>query len=518
MSYQSDQNDRQSYLIDTNILIDLEDHHVIKEAYANFSKLAVSHKISVFVHEVAKDDIARDKNVQRREISFSKISKYQIIHKCRDLQNSELEADFGPFKNDNDVIDATLLHVLKRNVVDFLVTQDKGLHDRAQRYSSELGRRVLFMADATELLKQTYEPQSIPIRDVEEIKAYEIDYRQSFFNSLRDSYPDFDQWWENKCVKQHRSCWVVYDNNELAGLVVWKDETGNNTDAVTKAEHIFKICTFKVSEVKRGMKLGELLLKQVLWYVQKNRYNLAYLTTYPGQDSLRSLLEFYGFYHAGENQQGEFVYERGFASGRLSKKLGEGSFEIDRKNYPRFIVMKETCSFIVPIQEKYHDILYPDLCQHEFSQLDFFQSKASQSKKPGNTIRKVYLCRAPSNLGDPGSILFFYKSRSESSPSQAITTLGILENMTCATSPRELMQFTGGRSVYSEMELMNWKARPDNPVKVINYLLVSYIEKPIKLSKLLDMNIVKSSPQSICKISSNSLRKILDHVNLDFEI
>ncbi|MXW41268.1 MAG: GNAT family N-acetyltransferase, partial [Synechococcus sp. SB0668_bin_15] len=295
MSYTPNQNNRQSYLIDTNILIDLEDHQVIEEAYASFARLAASYNISVFVHEVAKDDIARDNDTQRRKISLSKIDKYQILDKYRDLQRSELEADFGSLKKDNDVIDATLLHALKRNVVDFLVTEDKGLHDRAQKSSLELGRRVLFIADATELLRQTYEPQSVPIRDIEEVKAHTIDHKQSFFNSLRDNYPDFDEWWENKCVRRHRPCWAVYDNNELAGLVVWKEEAGNDTDAVTKVERILKICTFKVSEGKRGMKLGELLLKQVFWYVQKNKYNLAYLTTYPHQGSLRNLLEFYGF-------------------------------------------------------------------------------------------------------------------------------------------------------------------------------------------------------------------------------
>jgi len=520
MNYSPNQNNRQSYLIDTNILIDLEDHQVIEEAYASFARLAASYNINVFVHEVAKDDIARDNDTQRRKISLSKIHKYQILDKYRDLQCSELEADFGPLKKDNDVIDATLLHALKRNVVDFLVTEDKGLHDRAQKSSLELGRRVLFIADATELLRQTYEPQSVPIRDVEEVKAHTIDHKQSFFNSLRDNYPSFDEWWNQKCVKQHRSCWVVYDNNELAGLVVWKEETGNDTDAVTKVKHILKICTFKISEDKRGMKLGELLLKQVLWYTQKNRYDLAYLTTYPGQGSLRSLIEFYGFRNVGENQQEELIYERNFASEKLLKKSEEDCFEIDRKNYPRFIVTKETRGFIIPIKEKYHDILYPDLYQpfqfnRQFSQLELFPSQASQAQKPGNTIRKVYLCRAPSNLSDPGSLLFFYKSKSKNPPSQAITVIGILESMTCATSVKELMQFTGGRSVYSKTELINWKASLDKPVKVINYLLVWYIESPINFQELHQMNIIREhAPQSIWKISSDALSKILDRADL----
>ena len=52
----------QSYLIDTNVLIGLEDNHIVQPALAEFSKLAAKHKVNVFVHEAARDDIRRDKD------------------------------------------------------------------------------------------------------------------------------------------------------------------------------------------------------------------------------------------------------------------------------------------------------------------------------------------------------------------------------------------------------------------------------------------------------------------------
>ena len=67
----------QSYLIDTNVVIDLEGNHTVKPVFANFQKLASKHKVDVFVHEAAKDDIARDKDASRRAISLSKIEKFQ---------------------------------------------------------------------------------------------------------------------------------------------------------------------------------------------------------------------------------------------------------------------------------------------------------------------------------------------------------------------------------------------------------------------------------------------------------
>ncbi|CAN0565661.1 unnamed protein product, partial [Laminaria digitata] len=278
------------------------------------------------------------------------------------------------------------------------------------------------------------------------VEAHEINHRDLFFDSLRDGYPEFDDWWRAKCVKQHRSCWVVYDDGYLAGLIVRKDEAANDTDAITPAAKILKICTFKVAPESRGVKLGELLLKQVLWYAQTNGYDLTYLTTYEDQVSLMDLLEYYGFKNTDENAKGEYIYERGFSSAALVPTESKSPFDLARENYPRFLVDEETRGFGIPIKEGYHDTLFPDLWQPRQPDLFSGASRAETITRPGNTIRKVYLCRAQSKLGPPGSILFFYKGVSKDPPSQAITALGILESMTLARSTKELMQMTGGRS------------------------------------------------------------------------
>lgn len=271
---------QQSYLIDTNILIGLEDNRSVDPTYAEFSKLAAIHKVDVLVHEAACDDIARDKDALRRKISLSKIEKFQLLAKVKGLTQAELESQFGSIRKPNDLVDATILHALKIDTCDFLVTEDKGLHTRAQKHSNDLGRRVLFVADALQLLVQTYEPKQVPIRNVAEVVAHTIDTHDDFFNSLRDGYPGFNDWWQKKCISGKRPCWVVYNNEQLAGLIVRKDEEASDTDAITKSDKILKICTFKVRPEQRGVKLGELLLKQVFWYAQSNKYDLVYLTAY----------------------------------------------------------------------------------------------------------------------------------------------------------------------------------------------------------------------------------------------
>ena len=195
------------------------------------------------------------------------------------------------------------------------------------------------------------------------------------------------------------------------------------------------------------MKLGELLLKQVLWYAQTNKYDLAYLTTYEEQVALMQLLEYYGFRNAGQNANGEYIYERDFSSAALVPQDGKSDFELAREHYPRFVLGDNTPGFGIPIQEEYHDTLYPDLYRPVQPDLFGGAFRAEMITRPGNTIRKVYLCRAKSRLGPAGSLLFFYKSTSKNPPSQAITSLGVLESVTLARSTKDLMQLTGGRSV-----------------------------------------------------------------------
>lgn len=509
----------QAYLIDTNILIGLEDNHTVEAAYSRFLALAAVHNVAVYVHEAAKDDLARDTDAKRREISLSKIAKYRLLKKQRGLKQPNLETTFGPLKKPNDVVDATLLHTLEQGAVDFLVTQDKGLHQRAQQRSPDLARRVLFVSDATELLVQTYEPKQVPIRHVGEAEAHEIDSKDTFFDSLREGYPEFDDWWREKCVKQHRSCWVVYDNDQLAGLIVRKDEDALDTDAITKAAKILKICTFKVAPESRGVKLGELLLKQVLWYAQTNQYDLAYLTTFEEHVALMQLLEYYGFRNAGQNADGEYIYERDFSAAALTPQDDKSDFDLAREHYPRFVLGDDTQGFGIPIQEAYHDTLYPDLYRPVQSDLFGGASRAESITRPGNTIRKVYLCRAQSILGPAGSLLFFYKSTSQNPPSQAITALGVLESVTLARSTKDLMQLTGGRSVYSGEQLEKWKATPERPVKVINYLLISYIEPAVSLEELRAMGVIKGHPQqSIYRLSPALTANLVGRANLEFEV
>ena len=510
---------RLSFLIDTNIIIALEDNQEVEEVYADFYRRAKSHA-KIFVHEASKADFLRDKDTVRGKISKSKLEKYPILSAMQGLEKETLLTMFGTLNRTNDEVDCKLLHTLHHGAVDFLVTNDSGINKRAGKHSSALGKRVLFIWDAVQFLTKTYQLKDVLIDRVEEVKANEIDIKAPIFNSLRDGYKMFDNWWHNKCVKQHRDCWVIYVNNDIAGLVVRKDESNHETDATKSAKKIMKICTFKVAEEYRGANLGELLLKKVMWFAQLNQYDLAYLTTFPNQFDLIYLLECYGFNKSDQKKNNELIFEKSFAQSKLELDPEIPHFELTRINYPRFVVDRNKRSFIIPIKEEYHNILFPDVqAPREPDMFDEHYGNPTVPASPGNAIHKVYLCRANVNLDDSGCILLFYKSKSKKMPSQSLTAVGIFESVDMAESLQDLIRLTGRRSVYSKEKLEQWKATEKNPVRVINFLLITYIEPVISLDKIKEIGIFESHPpQSIQTVSHDSILKLMNEINLGFKV
>ena len=93
-----------------------------------------------------------------------------------------------------------------------------------------------------------------------------------------------------------------------------------------------------------------------------------------------------------------------------------------------------------------------------------------------------------------------------------------METLNFAYSTKDLMRLTGGRSVYSKKALQCYEATTDNPVKVINYLLVGYVNPPTSLNELLNKKILEAHPQSIVELKGTRVRDALAQVNFGFTI
>ena len=188
----------------------------------------------------------------------------------------------------NDEVDVALLHALDINAVDFLVTQDQGIHRVPGEHHRPLEIEILTVSDAVVWLRAAFKSLQVRLPLVEELPSHAVPLSDEIFDSLREGYLGFDQWWRTKCVAEHRPCWVVSIGGEIAGLVVRKEET--HAQAGTRhpgAQDTQGVHLQGETEI-RG--LGELLLKQILWFAPRNAFDLVYLTTF---DSQAVLMEVY---------------------------------------------------------------------------------------------------------------------------------------------------------------------------------------------------------------------------------
>ena len=472
---------RTSFCADTNIVIGLEDDKPVAEAFARFSERCSAHGVRIFVHEASLRDVARDKDLGRRKVTESKIEKFEVLRDVPTPDAAELAKRFGRIAKHNDLIDCTLLHALAEKIVDFLVTQDEDLQKRAT--ASGLGGRVFTVEEAVEWLRQTYEPKNVVLPDVVEKFCYQIPKSDPIFETLRADYGEFDEWFQKKCVEPHRKCWLLTAGSDTAGIVIWKDEVPSDTTATLPGDKIFKICTFKVSERYLGEKNGELLLKQALWFAQRNRYAVAYLTVFPHHVTLVALFERYGFRktRSFERQSGkEIQYEKALGAGPIAEP-GD-PFALDREHYPRFVDDDRVRILCVPIRPDYHRQLFPE--KYEPLQPRLFGLRGDV-RKPGNTIGKVYLCRSTIKKVSPGDVLLFYMSKGdEYLYSRCLTTVGVATSIVATRDANELSLLTAKRSIFPDDTLVAMLEAKASPLKVIDFLLIGHFDDPVSWADL----------------------------------
>lgn len=190
---------------------------------AEFARMCQQFGVTLIVAGPNYQDIARDRDTNRRQVFQSKLDKYPKLETVHLPEQGTLEDRFGTASGPNDLRDIELLAITERGAASFLITEDAKLRHRATR--ADVGDLVLDVRGALALLDQLFVPRRPELPDVESVPAYSLNISDPFFDSLRDDYPAFDQWFRDKCVRNSRECWVVNVDQQLAGIIVRKDET-----------------------------------------------------------------------------------------------------------------------------------------------------------------------------------------------------------------------------------------------------------------------------------------------------
>jgi hypothetical protein len=484
-------------LIDTNIFIYREDDRVVSQNVGDLFGLLQKIPVEVFIHPASLADIQRDIDERRRNVMLSKIGIYRQLPSPPSAAG---DADFirtvGSSHSPQDCVDNEILYSVFRGAIDFLLTEDVGIHRKA--FAAGIDDRVLHIDDAIHFFRQ-FIPKKERISSPPGLKEdfmYSLKLNDPIFDSLKCDYPEFIEWFRKKSL-EHRKCYVSYRaDGSIGALLIYKfeDDVIDVSPPLSQKKRM-KIATLKVTHV--GNKIGELLLKISIDLTIQNDCDEIFLTHFTeANDRLVELISEYGFVKAGVNSRGEDIYLKKLVP-ESQDIIGLPPAEIFKKYYPSFYDGVAVKKWIVPIYPEFHTRLFTDYRHRQTMLLEH----ANEFIVEGNAIKKAYLSHSRIRQLKPGDILLFYRSKDD----QSITSLGVIEEVKVGMKEiDEIIRFVGKRTVYTRDEI---ETTP-KPLTVILFRHHFHLKNPLKLTTLLASGIFNGPPQSIMQISDEKYNVI----------
>lgn len=495
-------------LLDTNIFIYRENDHIISYDLQQLLSVLNKLKTELLIHPLSLEEIRGDQDTRRQAVMLSKIGAYPLLE-MPPVPEKDLEFFNIIEQKDeaHDLIDNHILYTVYKDAVDFLVTEDRDIHKKAIKLG--IDNRVLLIAEALTVFRGHLQKDSIIIPPALERKPiHNLNLSDPFFDSLKEEYPEFDDWFK-KSKREGRNCLVNYkDDGSIGALLVYKFED-EPIDAIPKIprKKRIKLSTFKVAQF--GYKIGELFIKLSIDIAIKNGFSEVYLTHFiQPDDRLVELITEYGFHHVGTNSRGEAIYMKQLFPEPTEAK-GLSPFDITKLYYPSYYDGADVKKFIVPILPQYHSRLFTN---YKDRQIELAES-AGYFIVEGNTIRKAYICNSRIKRIAQGDLILFYVSER-----RQLISVGIVEAVFGGLQDyRDIIKLVGKRTVYSVKEIQSIAKKPS---LVILFWQYWHLQQPLSYLRLKGMGILKGPPRSIMQISEEeySLIKEAGEINERFTI
>lgn len=477
-------------LLDTNILIDREDHRVLPEQLRRLLRELHRTNAQVLVHPLSYEDLSRDCDNARRRVALSKLDSYRRLEAPPDPERDlPFLSAVGPQGTRNDQIDVALLYAVKRDAVDLLITEDTRLLRKSSRVG--LKERTLSVEDAISVLVNRFpDGRIVHPPALREDFVYNLDLSDSFFDSLKEDYgPDAFGTWFRKISREGRKCWVFRRaSGTIGALLIYKVES-EAVDSVPSlpAKRRFKIATMKVAQY--GQKIGELLIKLSVRYCLKNSLEELYLTHHTKPpDRLVDLIQQFGFEKVAMKSAEDVFLKTLTPDRELLSRMNP--VHVSTKYWPCFRDSRAVTKLIIPIQPEYHDRLFTDF---EGRQTKLYEH-TGEFIIEGNTIKKAYLTHSRTRKVSAGDVVLFYRSHDV----RGLTSLGVVESVNHGlTDVEDISKLIQKRTVYSAAEL---KLMAKKPTTVILFNWHLHFDRAIGLAELIRNGVLSGSPQSIVAI------------------
>ena len=482
------------FLIDTNIVIPLEptssdDVEPLTAAAVKFDQMVRKAKHELYLHPAQEFDFRRDEDLTRRTYREILTGKYLQLPSPPTVTR-DLERIIGaPREGTNDWVDNQLIVALCRHAIDYVVTEDKKLRNKARRLN--LGDRVLTLPEAIRTAQVLFDEPPVPPSPVSKKMVHNLELSDPIFQACRNRDNAFDDHFAEWC-RSHLDALVIEGSESgLAAVAVIDEE---QEDRLGLHGQVLRILLMVISDLYAGFLYGELLLKALLSRAKSSGFDWLYSVydwEHPDPNPLGWLHSEFGFeIHAKRTADGSHILLKKLTSSP-QERLQFSPTEYFRRFGPIGFKTEDVPVFLVPIQAHHHRLLFPDAEPQEelLAGLHPF----------GNSIRKAYLSRAPIRRIKPGDILLFYKSE----PEKGVTAAGVVEDTLVSDDPNAIAKFVSRRTVYSLADIAQL-CKSD--VLAILFQHSGTFREPIPYKTLVKRRALQAPPQAIQSIPKEALK------------
>ena len=294
----------------------------------------------------------------------------------------------------------------------------------------------------------------------------DLDLSEPFFDSLKQDYPDFTEWFNKKALSGEEAT-VYFQDGEIKDFLYLKVEdealsSDSGFEPSYPQKRRLKVGTFKIEA--RGTRRGERFIKRILDYAIDKKIEEIYVTIFPKHDSLIRLFKRYGFVEISKKHHLTGSYEL-----VLMKSFQSDTGDV-LMDYPR-IHTKGVSKYLLSIYPKYHTRLFPDSILHNESRYDLISDLS-----PTNSIHKIYVCFMPDvTQMKKGDVVIIY--RTTDIPGRAyyrsvVTSVCVVEEVLRKSDFSDSSDFvhqTNKYSIFSDTDLLLWYRKPNVFIVKLTY-------------------------------------------------
>lgn len=315
--------------------------------------------------------------------------------------------------------------------------------------------------------------------DLQVQRFSDIDLNDSFFDSLRASYPEFNEWY-NKKAAAGATAYCYYVDNELKDFLYLKIEEEELSDLTPAlpAKKRLKVGTFKVDNEDRHTTRGERFMKKIMDMAIAEDVDEIYVTMFPTEElqGLIRMFEKFGFSHIADKP-----HEGGNAEYVLIKDMTThvDDFKLD---YP-FVKKASSNKYVLSIVPEFHTHLFPDSILKNEKKYDLIQDVSET-----NSIYKIYLCWMQDTRNfKAGDKLIIYRTSDEEgkayyrSVCTSVCTVCEVKTYRDFENEEEFIKYTNRHSVFKEHELRRWYKYKNNFIVIKMVYNIAFTKKVINM-------------------------------------